>query len=50
MMDTGMLLDGWATALWRASWQGGLAALAVWFVGWLAERTASSVESGDRRR
>ncbi len=33
MIDAGTLLDGWATALWRASWQGGLAALAVWFVG-----------------
>lgn len=36
MIDIVASLEGWAAALWRASWQGGLAALAVWFVNWLA--------------
>ena len=25
------MLDSWMAAMWRASWQGGMMALAVWF-------------------
>jgi len=32
MMPLTDLLDAWGAALWRASWQGGLAALVVWVV------------------
>jgi len=35
-VDMHLLMMGWATALWRACWQGGLALLLVWVVcrGW----------------
>ena len=27
-----VLLDAWATAMWRACWQGGLVVLGVWSI------------------
>jgi len=42
VVDAG--LQAWATALERASWQGGLAAAVVWLVCWLVPRLPARVQ------
>ena len=32
MMEPSILLDTWATTMWRACWQGGLVVLVVWSI------------------
>ena len=39
------LSDAWAAAMWRAGWQGGLAALAVWSVCRLAPSMPARFQS-----
>ncbi|CAN5467180.1 hypothetical protein BH11PLA2_BH11PLA2_20860 [soil metagenome] len=39
------LSEAWASAMWRASWQGGCAAAAVWAICWLAPSTPARFQS-----
>jgi len=35
MMEPAVLLESWATTMWRACWQGSLVVLAAWAICWV---------------